>query len=179
MATFSIVFGSVAWSSGCSRTLVIAGSFLDTAARLGDAADLGGELGGTFGEELVELFDRDARLLAERADRGRGAGREVALAHELDDQPVTLAQLCDSVLARDLLGEPLVPLLRVGEEAFGVDDDAGVGDHRCGHLVLLSSRGPGRASCRGSASPARGRGSPVPAAARASRPTGTSICRGG
>src|SRR6266516_76104 len=126
MATFSIVFGSVAWSSGCSRTLVIAGSFLDAAAGLGDAADLGGELGGTFGEELVELFDRHARLLAERADRGRGAGREVALAHELDDQPVASGQLGDAVLAGDLPGEPLVPLLWVGQEAFGVDVDAGL-----------------------------------------------------
>src|SRR5213076_319580 len=96
-------------------------SFLDAAAGLGDAADLGGELRGALGEELVELFDRHARLLTERADRRGGAGAEVALAHEPDDQPVALAQLGDPVLARDLFGEPLVPLPRVGEKAFEVD----------------------------------------------------------
>src|SRR6266516_3835401 len=123
MATFSIVFGSVAWSSGCSRTLVIVCSFLDAAFGLGDAADLGGELGGTFGEELVELLDRHARLLAERADRGGGAGGEITLAHEADDQPVPLGQVGNAVLGCDRLRDLLVPLLRVGEEAFGVDVD--------------------------------------------------------
>src|SRR5438876_1241467 len=143
IATFSIVFGSAASSSGCSSWVVILSApFLDAAAWLGDAADLGGELGGPFREELVELFDRHARLLAERADRGGSAGGEVAVAHELDDEPVPVRQLRDPVLERDLLGEVLVPLLWVGHEAFGVDVDARLGDHRCGHLVLLSS--PGR-----------------------------------
>src|SRR6266540_6612498 len=121
IATFSIVFGSAASSCGCSSVVAIVRSFLDAAAGLGDAADLGGQLGRAFGEELVELLDRHARLLAERADRGRGAGGEEAVAHELDDQPVPLGQLRDPVLGGDRLGELLVPLLWVGEEAFGVD----------------------------------------------------------
>src|SRR6266498_5157444 len=105
IATFSIVCGSVASSCGCSSVVIGVRSFLDAAAWLGDAADLGGELGGTFGEELVELLDRDARLLAERADRGGGAGGEEPVAHELDDQPVALGQLGDPVLGGDCLGE--------------------------------------------------------------------------
>src|SRR5438445_11403672 len=108
IATFSIVFGSVASSCGCSSMVVIVcAPLLDAAAGFGDAADLGGELGRPFGEELVELLDRYAGLFAERADRGRGAGGEVAVAHELDDQPVVLGQLGDAVLARDQLGELL------------------------------------------------------------------------
>ena len=38
----------------------------------------------------------------------------------------------------DRLGDLLVPLLGVGEEALGVDVDRGVGDQGHGHLVLLS-----------------------------------------
>src|SRR6266542_6950135 len=88
IATFSIVCGSVASSCGCSSVVIGLRSFLDAAAGLGDAADLGGELGGAFGEELVELFDRHARLFAERADRGGVSGHQIAAAHEVDDQPV-------------------------------------------------------------------------------------------
>src|SRR6266496_10674 len=99
IATFSIVFGTAVSSCGCSSVVVIVlRSFLDAAAGLRDAADLGGELGRAFGEELVELLDRHARLLAERADRGRVAGGQVTLAHEPDDQPVPLGQLRDPVL---------------------------------------------------------------------------------
>src|SRR6266516_6594021 len=91
IATFSIVFGTAVSSCGCSSVVVIVlRSFLDAAAGLRDAADLGGQLGRAFGEELVELLDRHARLLAERADRGGGAGGEITLAHEADDQPVPL-----------------------------------------------------------------------------------------
>src|SRR6266498_6017769 len=90
IATFSIVCGSVASSCGCSSVVIVLRSFLDAAAGLGYAADLGGELGGAFGEELVELFDRHARLFAERADRRGRTGGEVTLAHEADDQPVPL-----------------------------------------------------------------------------------------
>ena len=38
----------------------------------------------------------------------------------------------------DRLGDLLVPLLGVGEEALGVDVDRGIGDQGHGHLVLLS-----------------------------------------
>src|SRR6266536_327810 len=93
IATFSIVFGTAVSSCGCSSVVVIVlRSFLDAAAGLRDAADLGGELGRAFGEELVELLDRHARLLAERADRRRVTGREVALGNDLADQPVPLGQ---------------------------------------------------------------------------------------
>src|SRR5918994_4771042 len=98
IATFSIVSGSVASVVGCASSSVMVCSFLDAALGLGDAADLGGELGRSLGEELIELLDRDAGFLAERADGGRGAGCEVALAHELDDEPVPVGQLGDAVL---------------------------------------------------------------------------------
>src|SRR5688572_3436499 len=96
---------------GCSSSSVIVYSFLDAALGLGDAADLGGELGGTLREELVQLLDGDAGLLAERADRRCGARSEVALAHEPDHEPVPLGQLGDAVLGGDRLSDPLVPLL--------------------------------------------------------------------
>src|SRR5436309_3353518 len=115
IATFSIVFGSAA--TVCSSSSVMVCSLLDAAFGLGDAADLGGELGRALGEELVELLDRDAGLLAERADRRSGAGGEVALAHESDDEPVPIGQLGDAVLGCDRLGDLRVPLLRVGQEA--------------------------------------------------------------
>src|ERR671931_1419795 len=138
IATFSIVAGSVGAACGCSRSSVTARSFLDAAFGLGDAADLGGELGRALGEELVELLDRDAGFLAERADRGRGAAGEVAVAHEADDEPVALGQVRNAVLARDRLGDLFVPLRRVGEEAFGVDVDRRIGDQVHGQFALLS-----------------------------------------
>src|ERR1044071_6975875 len=49
---------------------------------------LGGGLGGPLGEELIELFDRDAGILAERADRGSGAALQVGLPHEANHEPV-------------------------------------------------------------------------------------------
>src|SRR6266511_2677268 len=178
IATFSIVSGSIASSCGCSSSSVNVSSLLHAAFGLGDAADLGCELGGALREELVELLDRDARFLAERADRRCRAGREIAVAHEPDDEPVAVAERGDAVLACDLLGELLAPLLGIGEEAFGVDVDGRLGDHHCGHLVLLSSYGRGRASCRRSASPDRSRAGRARAAGRASRSTGTAACRG-
>src|SRR6266545_7461421 len=126
IATFSIVFGSAASSCGCSSVVAILRSYLDAAFGLGDAADLGGELGRAFGEELVELLDRHARLLAERADRGRVAGGERTLAHEPDDQPMPLGQVGNAVLGCDCARDLLVPLFGVGEEAFGVDVDRGI-----------------------------------------------------
>src|SRR5687768_4609311 len=126
IATFWIVSGSAAWVLGRSSSSVIVCSLLDAALGLGDAADLGGELGGAFGEESIQLLDRDAGLLAERADRRSGARREVALAHERDHEPVPLGQLGDAVLGGDRLCDPLVPLPRVGEEALGVDVHRGI-----------------------------------------------------
>src|SRR6266540_4042902 len=128
IATFSIVSGSESTVFGCSSSSVIVSSFLDAALGLVDAADLGGELGRSLGEELVELLDGDAGFLAERADRGSGSGRQVALAHELDDQPVPVGQLRDAVLGCDCLGDLLVPLLGIRHEALGVDVDRGIGD---------------------------------------------------
>src|SRR6516165_10913936 len=104
-----MVVCSVASDWGCSSRSVIWGSFLDAALGLGDAADLGGELGRPLWEELVELLHRNARFLAERADRGGAAGCEVALAHEADDKPVAVGQLGDAVVARDCLGDSIVP----------------------------------------------------------------------
>src|SRR4249919_308021 len=103
IATFSIVVGSVSATSGWSRVYVIIScSFLDAALRLGDAADLGGELRRTLGKELVELLDGDSGLLAERTNRRRGARREEPLPHEVDDEPVPGRQLRDPVRPRDL-----------------------------------------------------------------------------
>src|SRR5215218_9159739 len=123
--TLSIISGSEGMVFGCSSSSVMVSSLLDAALGLGDAADLGGELCGSLGEELVQLLDGDARFLAERADRRSGAAREVALAHELDDQPVPVCQLRDAVLGCDRPRNLLVPLLRIGEEALGVDVDRG------------------------------------------------------
>src|SRR5438309_744285 len=101
IATFSIVLGSAA--RACSSSSVMVCSLLDAAFGLGDAADLGGELGRALGEELVELLHGDAGFLAERANRGGGAGLEVAIAHEADDEPVPVGQLGDAVLRCDRL----------------------------------------------------------------------------
>src|SRR6266545_2280421 len=133
IATFSIICGSEAAFFGCSSSSVMVCSFLNAALRLGDAADLGGELGRPFGEELVELLDGDARLLAERADRGGGTGGEVALAHEPDDKPMPLGQLGDAVFGGDRPGDLLVPLVGTGEEALGVDVDRGISDQGHSH----------------------------------------------
>src|SRR5918994_5979755 len=131
--TFSIVSGSATAVCGFSRSSVIVCSFLDAALGLGDAADLGGEFGRPLGEELVELLDRDAGFLSERSDRGGGAGGEVALAHEADDQPVPVAHFGNAALTRDRLRDRLVPLLRVDEEALGIDVDRSVCDQGHGH----------------------------------------------
>src|SRR5579859_7899508 len=108
----------------------------DAATRLGYAGDLGGELGGTLREELVELLDGDAGGLAEDADRGPGALGLVLGAHEPDDLPVPRRQLADARGAGDLRGHLLGPLARVGEESFVVDRHvvAGVGDGGHGGL---------------------------------------------
>src|SRR3954452_12717989 len=45
----------------------------DAAAGLRDSGDLGGDLRGTLGEQLVELLDRHAARLAEHADGRPGA----------------------------------------------------------------------------------------------------------
>src|SRR6187549_547077 len=137
--TFSIVIGAACGGSGWSSSSVIVCSFLDAAAGLGDAADPGCELGRSLGEELVELFDRDAGLLAEGTDRGCGAGREVTVAHEVDDQPVARGQFRDSAVARDRGCDLLVPVVGVCQEPFGVDLDGSVCDQRCRHLLLLVS----------------------------------------
>src|ERR671924_848834 len=126
IATFSIVSGSAIAVCGFSSSSVIVGSFLDAAFGLGDAADLGGELGGPLGEELVELLHGDTQFLAERADRRCRPGRQEALAHEADDEPVPVAQLRNTVITRDRLRDRLVPLRRVDEEALGIDVDRSV-----------------------------------------------------
>ena len=71
-------------------------------------------------------------------------------------------------------GDLLVPLRRVGEEAFGVDVDGGIGDQGHRHVVLLFSGVDGRALLAGGRHrrPER-REARGPGAARASRPTGT------
>src|SRR6187549_1322267 len=116
--TFSIAAGWAGEICGRSSSSVIVLAFLlDTALWLGDAADLGGELRRSLREQPVELLDRDSGFLSERANRRSGACREVAVAHEPHDQPVSGGQLGDAVVGRDLLRDPLVPLLRVGQEA--------------------------------------------------------------
>src|SRR6266511_1350450 len=129
IATFSIVAGSTAAGRGSVSSSVIVRSFLDAALGLRDAADLGGELGRPLGKELVELLDRDAGFLAERADARRRPRGEVALGN--------------AVLAGDSLGDLLVPLLGIGQEALGVDVDRGICDQGHGHLVFLSQAGTG------------------------------------
>src|SRR5690348_10981312 len=99
IATLSIVLGPAVTRS--SSVCVIS----DAPFRLRDAADLGGELRGALRKQLVELLDWHARLLAERADGRRAAGRQVPLAHELDHLPVAVGELADAVLGGDLLAE--------------------------------------------------------------------------
>src|SRR5207245_589706 len=109
--TFSIVVGSNSVAvTGCSSSSVIVCSFLDAAAGLRDPGDLRGELRRALREELVELLDGDAGLLAERADRRRGARLQIAVAHEVHNEPVTGGQFLDAVSSRNTLGEPTVPL---------------------------------------------------------------------
>src|SRR6266511_2699619 len=96
---------------------------------LRNTADLGGELGRALWKELVQLFDRDSRLLAQRADGRGGAGCEVALAHEAHDEPVALGERVDARLARDRVGDRLVPLRRILEESLGVHCEIFVGQH--------------------------------------------------
>src|SRR6266508_11820 len=155
--TFSIVFGTSSTRGASSSCVISSTSSLDAAVRLRDAADLRGELRRTLREQLVQLLDRNARLLAERPDRRSGAGVQVALAHEANDQPVARRQLGDAVLAGDLLCERLIPLLRVDEKAVRVDRGC---DRRHGS----SFREPAAA---------------VRAAARASRTILNRACRGG
>src|SRR5436305_1009668 len=119
IATFSIVSRLAGSAFGCSVSWVAMVILLDAALRLANPTDLGGELGGALWEELVELLDGDARFLAQRADRRGRPGGEVPLAHEAHDLPVAVRQLIDAVLAGDLLGDALVPLCGIGEEAFG------------------------------------------------------------
>src|SRR5919197_1149845 len=76
-------------------------------------------------------------ILAERADRRGAPAGEVALPHEADDEPVTVRELGDPVQCGDRLGDLLVPLRGVGQEAFAVDVDRRVGDQGGGHAVLL------------------------------------------
>ena len=93
---------------------------------------------------------------------------EVAVAHEADDEPVPVGQLGDAVLGGDRLGDLLVPLLRVGEEALGVDVDRCIGDQGRGHLVLLLSAWTG-SRCL----PAVGIAGPMPGMSR----PGSSACQ--
>src|SRR5690606_15553242 len=93
----------------------------DAAARLGDAGDLGGHLGGALREELVELLDAHARGLAEDPDGRARALLEVLGPHELEDLPVVGRQLVDAGLLGELDGDLGVPLLGLGEEALVVD----------------------------------------------------------
>src|SRR5664279_3972959 len=86
--TFPIVSGPEAAAAGCSSSSVICPRFLDAAARLRTAGDLGRELRRALGEQLVELLDRHARELSEGTDRRRRAVLEVGVAHEADDLPV-------------------------------------------------------------------------------------------
>ena len=72
----SVMVDSVRSFVGCGGVdAVPAGS--DAAAGLGDAADLGRELGRALGEQLVQLLDGHSRGLAQGADGRRVAGLQV------------------------------------------------------------------------------------------------------
>src|SRR5665213_3548678 len=176
IATFWTASTAGAANGVSSRTLVmVVLPFLDAAARLRDAADLRCELRGPLREELVQLLDGDAGLLAERANRRRGAARQEPLAHELDHEPMPVRKLRDPGLMGDPLRELVIPLRRVEEEALRVD-----GDRLCnnvGHFNLLRPRPP--AASLPSACSARRAAGRVPAAARASRSTGRTAFRDG
>src|SRR5690348_9004979 len=86
--TFSIASRVAGATSGCSSSSVMSSPSSDAAVRLRDAADLRGELRRALGEELVQLLDRDAGLLAERPYRRGGARLQITVAHEVDDEPV-------------------------------------------------------------------------------------------
>src|SRR6478735_4090249 len=105
----------------------------DAAAWLRDAGDPGRELGGPLREERVQLLDRDARALAQRAHGRTGALVEVLLAHEADDLPVLLRQRVDPRVARDRGGHVLGPLIGLLEEALVVHGDVDTGDGRVRH----------------------------------------------
>ena len=122
---------------------------------LGMPPILAASLAGALGEQLVELLDRDPGGLAEAADGRSRAALQIGLAHEVDDLPVAIGQLLDAVRARDLLGDLLVPLLSVGEEALGVDLDGRAGErhgaHREAPRVRPGARGLGGMELRADA----------------------------
>src|SRR6266567_4999098 len=116
----------------------------DAAVGLRDSPDLRGQLGRSLREELIEFLDWDAGLLAERPDRRRIAAGEEPVAHEAHDLPMLFRERVDSVLARDLAGDLVVPLIRLLEEAFGVEVAIVIGGRRGDGCHTVSS-------CRGAA----------------------------
>src|ERR1039458_10353936 len=116
----------------------------DATTRFGDAGDLGRDLRWALREQLIELFDRDARSLAEDPDGRSGPLGEVLGPHETDDLPMCLRHRVDALPTSELGNHLFGPLLRVHEEALIVELDVGIGNRRGGHRSILSlTRGSG------------------------------------
>src|SRR3569833_1789948 len=81
METFSMASPTTTWS------FLEAAARSDAAVGFGDAGDLRGGLGRAYGEEPVELLDRDAGGLAKCSYGRAGAVGGVLGAHEVYDKP--------------------------------------------------------------------------------------------
>src|SRR3569833_2157931 len=104
METFSMVSPTTTWS------FLEAAARSDAAVGFGDAGDLRGGLGRAFGEEPVELLDRDAGGLAECSYGRAGAVGGVLGAHEVDDFPVLGGEFVDAEVFGELGCHDLGPL---------------------------------------------------------------------
>ncbi len=105
---------------------------------------LAASFAGPFGKSSYSsLTGTPDSLPSERIDGAVPGGQE-AVAHEPDDEPVTLGQLRDAAQVRDLLGDLVGPLLGVEQESLRVDLDGGVGNHHLSSSLSLLQAAAGR-----------------------------------
>src|SRR5579859_1789856 len=116
----------------------------DAAAWLGNAGDLGCDLGRALGEQLVQLLDGHARRLAERANGWAVAGGEVLIAHEPDDLPMRVGDVLDSLAVGEFGNHVFGPLLWVDEEPLVVEFDFDCSNRGHRYASLVSRLGDAR-----------------------------------
>ena len=107
---------------------------------LGQAGDVGHLLRRLLREQLELLLDRDAPDRLYAAGSGRLALRLEVRAQEADDLQVRVGEI-DADLRGEHLGEVLVPLVELGEEALVVDVNRVAVQLGNGHGRLLSGSG--------------------------------------